>query len=324
MKQILTFSLIIFLLVVFGGCSKDSNPVTPTSKSLDPFALWDTASGRIGSAVFCLAAKDSFIFAGTSDSGVYRSSNSGESWAKVIAGLGNLNVHCFLVKDSTILLGPDAGGIYRSTNNGTSWGTYGTGLPAAPVRALAQKDTNLLAGVNNQVYRSTDQGLTWVGTGSLTSTVTSIVVKGSKLIAGTSGSGVFRSTNNGTNWGAINFGGLNTTVYSLVAKDTNIFAATAGGVFRTSNDSSWTAVNDGLYSAFALSPPQSLYAYGSNILVGFGGYAGVYLTPNNGASWISANAGLPTFDVNAFTYNGYYVFIGGRATTGGGVWRHGL
>jgi hypothetical protein len=115
-------------------------------------------------------------------------------------------------------------------------------------------------------------------------------------------------------------------VNSLAAKDTNLFAGTSNGVFRSSNDSTWTGVNDGLYPAYAMGVSQSFFVYGSSILAGFDGYAGVYLTLNNGASWISCSAGLDGFSANVFAYNGNYLFVGGQSQGGGGrnVWRHPL
>jgi ligand-binding sensor domain-containing protein len=324
-KQILIFSIFICLIVLFWACgSDDSNPVVNTTRVFDPFALWDTASGQLGSRVQCLAAKDTNLYAGTSDSGVYRSTNNGESWTKSSTGLSGagLIINALLVKDSNLFAGT-SGGVYRSTNKGSSWSLSNTGIGAA-VLSLVKKDTLLFAGTTSRLYCSTDDGSTWDEPGAVVpGNVTTLVVKGSRLFAGTGSTGVSRSTDNGSTWLTINTGLLNPTIYSLAAKDTNLFAATAAGVFRTSNDSIWTAVGEGLYVAYTLGDPQSIYIVGSNILAGFGGYAGVFLSLNNGASWISANGGLPAFGVYSFVYNGSYLFVGGQGNgTGGAVWRH--
>ena len=71
-------------------------------------------------------------------------------------------------------------------------------------------------------------------------------VKGTNLFAGTAG-GVFRSTNNGTSWTAVNTGLTYTSVDALAVSGTNLFAGTENGVFlSTNNGTSWTAVNTGL------------------------------------------------------------------------------
>jgi hypothetical protein len=323
MKKIFAFSLIIVLVVLFWACGSDDNPVINTTRVFDPFALWDTASGQLGSLVQCLAAKDTNLYAGTSDSGVYRSTNNGESWTKSSTGLsgGSLIINALLVTDSNIFAGTSVG-VYRSTNKGSSW-SISMGIGAA-VLSLVKKDTMLFAGTTSRLSCSTDGGSTWDEPGLVVpGNVTTLVVKGSRLFAGTGSNGVTRSADNGSTWLTINTGLGNNTINSLAVQDTNLFAATAGGVFRSSNDSTWTAVGEGLYVAYTLGDPQSIYVVGPNILTGFAGYAGVFLSLNNGASWVSANGGLPAFDAYSFVYHGSYLFVGGRGNgTGGAVWRH--
>jgi len=72
------------------------------------------------------------------------------------------------------------------------------------------------------------------------------------IFAATVGGGIFRSTNNGDSWTAVNSGLTNTTVFALAINARgHIFAGTTftGGVFRsTNNGDSWTQVNSGLTS----------------------------------------------------------------------------
>ena len=70
------------------------------------------------------------------------------------------------------------------------------------------------------------------------------------LYAGTGG-GVFKSTNGGGNWSAVNTGLTNTNVYALAidpATPTTLYAGTHdGGVFKSTNGGgNWSAVNTGL------------------------------------------------------------------------------
>ena len=58
----------------------------------------------------------------------------------------------------------------------------------------------------------------WVQTnGPIGGYVSSFVVSGTDLFAGTDGGGVFVSTNNGENWRAINSGLANSYVFTLAA-----------------------------------------------------------------------------------------------------------
>jgi hypothetical protein len=85
------------------------------------------------------------------------------------------------------------------------------------------------------------------------------------------GGGVFKSTNGGTNWSAVNTGLTNTYVYALAidpATPTTLYAGTwGGGVFKSTNGgTNWSAVNTGLTNtyvwALAIDPatPTTLYA----------------------------------------------------------------
>jgi hypothetical protein len=69
---------------------------------------------------------------------------------------------------------------------------------------------------------------------------------------------------------------------------------------------------------------MSLTVLGSNILAGTSFY-GVFLSGNNGSSWISINAGLPSgINTYAFAISGSYLFVGGSSSGGNGVWRRSL
>jgi photosystem II stability/assembly factor-like uncharacterized protein len=67
------------------------------------------------------------------------------------------------------------------------------------------------------------------------------------IFAGTSGGGVFRSTDNGDNWVQINQGiaGQGLYIYSLAINSSGyIFAGTADGVFQsTVNGANWVQIN---------------------------------------------------------------------------------
>jgi photosystem II stability/assembly factor-like uncharacterized protein len=73
------------------------------------------------------------------------------------------------------------------------------------------------------------------------------------LYAGTWG-GVFKSTNGGTNWTAINTGLTYTYINALAIHPQTpetLYAGTDGGVFKSTNGgTNWTAINNGLPTTF--------------------------------------------------------------------------
>jgi len=136
------------------------------------------------------------------------------------------------------------------------------------------------------------------------------------IFAGTFLGGVFRSTNKGDSWTAVNTGLTSTSVSALAINSSgNIFAGTNGGVFRsTNNGDSWTAVNTGLTNTNVLD-----LAINSNGHIFAGTGVGVFRSTNNGDSWTAVNTGLTSTFVFALAINASgHIFAG---TNGGGVFR---
>ena len=120
------------------------------------------------------------------------------------------------------------------------------------------------------------------------------------VYAGTSGGGVFKSTDGGRNWTAANSGltALDVRILAIDPQDTTtLYAGThnsSSGVFRsTDGGASWSAASSGLPEfpgvlALAIDPqnPSTLYA-GTQ-------FNGVFKSTDWGASGTAVNFGLPT------------------------------
>lgn len=152
--------------------------------------------------------------------------------------------------------------------------------------------------------------------------VSVLVTSGQNLFAGTKRGGVFLSTNNGTNWIAINNGLTSAEIWTLATDGTNLFAGTyPGGVFlSTNNGANWTQVNTGLTDT----------SVGSLALAGLGLFAstfrdGIFLSTNNGTTWTPVNNGLTDYLLGPLAVLGANVFVGGvhgifRSTNNGSNW----
>jgi hypothetical protein len=156
------------------------------------------------------------------------------------------------------------------------------------------------------IFKSVDGGTTWIemDTGFPHGTETAvhaIVIDPSNpqiLYAATTtheakvAFGVYKSTNGGGSWAAVNNGLTVSDVMALAVNPVTpaiLYVGTADGVFKTTNGGSgWTAVGlNGLtVEALAIDPnnPGSVYA---------GTSAGVYKTGNGGTTWYAVNWGLP-------------------------------
>jgi len=137
--------------------------------------VWRQA-GPPGGTVISLAADPSNtnrLFMGTSDGHVFTSTDEGSHWlmiSRIGSGQDDVITHIIVdPRDSNRLyatswtLYSGGGGVYRSDDGGHSWNIVG--LAHETVRALAQSPTDpklLLAGSLTGVYRSTDEGASWV------------------------------------------------------------------------------------------------------------------------------------------------------------------
>jgi len=150
----------------------------------------------------------------------------------------------------------------------------------------------------------------WVQMSNGTSNVTYIydfASSGIYLFTLTESNGVFRSSDNGANWVAVNNGLPLVNNRSIIAKGTSIFVgSTTDGVYRsTNNGDNWTAVNSGLTKLNVL----YFCVNGTNIFAGTGAPGGsIFLSTNDGTSWNQVFI-LPTEGtVGHFTTKGANVF----------------
>src|SRR5438552_1190751 len=120
-------------------------------------AQWTQTNGPLGGSISSLVASGSNIFAGTSDSGVYLSTNNGTNWTQ--SGLNGQEVITLAVSGSNVFAGTYNNGVYRSTNNGQNWTQT---LSGQTINALAINGSYILAGTTNGIYQTTNNGQSWI------------------------------------------------------------------------------------------------------------------------------------------------------------------
>jgi hypothetical protein len=169
--------------------------------------------------------------------------------------------------------------------------------------------------------------------------VRALCVSGPCLFAGTDHNGIFRSTNNGDSWIAVNSGltpapagRSGTCVLSFAVSGSTIFAGTGydQGIFRSSdNGASWEPVNSGLPFNFPLTSVDitALIVHRDCIFAGTLS-TGIFLSTDNGENWTDVSSGLTSwmdestgctikYSVRSFAECGGDLFAG----TDGGVFR---
>jgi photosystem II stability/assembly factor-like uncharacterized protein len=191
--------------------------------------------------VYSMATSDSNIFAGTDFSGLYLSTNYGNTWAELNGGLIN-HVNALKIDSMNIYAGT-GGGIYRSTNLGQTWSSHL--LDSIWVYSILAEDNRLWVGSGHGVFFSKNSGMSWVqiNNGDPNSTVFSFVKYGTNIFAGTA-NGIYVIPIDSTSWTKIS---NLTFVFSILAINNNLYAGTGHGIFLSSdNGLNWTEVDTGM------------------------------------------------------------------------------
>ena len=224
-------------------------------------------------------ADDNTAFVATSGDGVYRTTDQGESWTKVVAGLDRLDVHVLSVSssyttDSRVLAAAESGGAWRSVDGGNQWQMVLS--ESVVITALAElgnpAGTAIVAGdTDGNVWRSGDGGRLWEIVHELSGAggVTSIAVDANVIYVGTSQGGLYRSPDAGVSFERVlmpaslgkplcrldddDDSGRDAhitavTIASTPAGERTVLAASwYGGVFASGDSGeSWTVRDDGL------------------------------------------------------------------------------
>lgn len=247
-----------------------------------------------------------YIYIGTQDA-IYISFDNGISWDEVnlLGGCGSI------ISDMDTLYASMNNDIYISYDFGSTWEQ--TGFPSYPGTIFKDSQNNLFVGNWGEIYKSTDNGETWVLVLSNPNTelVSSFTETSEDLFAGTTdymgngNGGVYRSLDQGDNWEHI---GLEYHFISSLLSNSNdeIFAGSRGhynqgiaGVYRSSdNGETWdTLTNDFCVSSLALDSEERIFA-------GCTWYSGpVHFSEDNGQSWqlIESELLSPTTEVRFIT-----------------------
>jgi hypothetical protein len=135
-------------------------------------------------------------------------------------------------------------------------------------------------------------------------------------------SGVFKSTNGGAAWSAVNKGVPITSIWSLTIDRTSpktVYASTDYGVCKTTDGgASWSAVNSGLpavsyyVSSLAIDPASSQTVY-------LGTSLGLYKSINGGGSWSKINNALDISSLAIDPVTPQTVYAGSSNISAGGV-----
>ena len=232
------------------------------------------------SSTLYIAGGDGTGFEVNVSSGIYKSTDSGTTWAPVgyDNGLDDTRVNGLIaVNDggNTVLLAAtEFGGIYRSTDGGSTWTNVD---PTQPAMQFAQLGSDIYVADSAGVQVSTDYGVTWNTAGTGFSSAGNAYGSGANSIAAAPPNTLIAGDFNGYTWS------FNGTTWTQGGQ----LAATALGC-GTGGNSAPAAVHT---IAIDQATPSTVWATGwSCTLGGTAVSQELYLSKNGGISWTDVAA----------------------------------
>lgn len=241
-------------------------------------------------------------------SSLYRSADGGANWVALGNGMPALQITVMVVdpKNPAIVYAGGRWGIYKSSDGGANWARLASFSVGVSNIVIDPNTTSTLYVTfeGGGLLKSANGGVSFDAPFNYPPLVTGIAAFAldpktpTTLYAG-GFDGMFKSTDSGTNWAAVN-DGLITTGFvtppsvngiAVSAIDSSIlYISTVRGAFKSSvAGESWTAISSlrGPSYNFAIDPvnPQIVYA---GTRVG----SGVQKTIDGGATWVAVNNGL--------------------------------
>ncbi len=280
-------------------------------RSIDGGVTWINAGLTvIGKAVQSLLITSGGIFyAGTIGDGIYKSTNSGNTWAQVNTGLVVSLTASSLVEDNTgnVFAGLVFGageGVYKTTNAGASWSiSTGHGV----LRLQYNKAKNVIySGAYGSMRYSVNNGTAWTNM-AVTNPVNMVhhsiaVFPSGRVLVGMQGDGIWRTTDNGLNWISLKSLIQATIVSELfVNPDGSVVSGTFGnGVYRSTDlAANWGNVwrNGNSSIEYFARNTQNGYLYSATICDGVG------RSTDNGVTWTVSSTGLTNNCMRAVAVN---------------------
>lgn len=252
-------------------------------KSVDGGDNWFYC-GLNNMGILSIIAPDNIIYAASGS--IFRSINDGEDWETISPGFGPVSL---FVNSGDILFAGIWGGIYKSDPIGSNWQQVLSFENFEVVKSIIEDTVAgvLYAGTTNYisgggVYRSIDDGDTWVHIGLTDHYVSSLSMNSSgDLFAGTRGhnnlstGGVYMLPNGQTEWISKNNEELVTSLV-INTKDeiyiacSNLDGFPGGARFSMDNGQTWENISAGMgnqdLEKLVMGPEGHLYAVAYNSL----------------------------------------------------------
>lgn len=239
---------------------------------------WSSGQGRVNT-ILVDPSNPNTIFMGTPAGGIWKSTNSGNSWLPMSDNLPQIGVSGIAVDYSNpntiyIATGDNDGtdtysvGVLKSIDGGVTWNTTG----------LSFFDTDTFAG--DIIIHPTNSNMLWVATNL----------------------GIYKTVNAGVSWDLVQSGNFSQGRIRLKTNDSNVvYAVSEERFYRSTNaGQSFNVITTGLPAnsgrmILDVTPanPDCIYILSANTSYGF---QGVYRSLNGGTSWTKTSGTTNVFE----------------------------
>ena len=263
-------------------------------RSINNCSTWTLANNGFPTAIYArtvtgMTKVGSTLYAASQTSGVFKSSDRGDSWIAVNNGLTDLNIRSVYSDGTNLYAGTYTNGLFKSTDGGNNWVTANQGLSNEIIWDLLQSEGIIFAGGQNGIYKSTDLGSSWTEANTglaghmIGSGQSNIVESGNYLFAGSYMGSIFRSANNGDTWhpitGEIRTGTSLPYITAIGANQSAIIASTYNAIYRSTDwGDNWEVA-----SFPSSSKPKQMITANNRIFASNMEY--LYFTDDGGSNW---------------------------------------
>ena len=269
---------------------------------------------------------------------LYKSDDYGNNWSEIAPPVAfGLPVSTFSYGNRLFFgLNVVSNDVYYTEDDGATWQVAVGGPQSSVVDGFyALSDKLYCYTTNSGVYRSSDGGTNWIqiNNGLTVLNVEKLESIGNRLLACTINGGVYVSDDYGDTWVQSNTGISTSHLagYQLFRLGTELFYMdqSAGRYKSTDQGNSWTAVTPpafwGIKPRIVYRNPQSGNVYMKNAFGGWGEIDSLFVSYDEGASWLNITENLPqAFNEAEFTeYNGYVFYAYDILVPGEGIYRRG-
>jgi photosystem II stability/assembly factor-like uncharacterized protein len=254
--------------------------------------------------IFCIAIKDSVLFAGTEKHGIFSKMGLLSEWIPSNTNIYGSSISSILTIGDTIFTTAD-GELYKSTNNGYLWRNINKNFPSNHIEDIIfHKGVMYITTESDGIFKSEDFGETYEQIGLKDIGINTIDVNDSGIYIGTNYDGVYYKAHADSLWELIGDTKKNYDVMNILFLNKIIFISTQEGLFKSLDKGvNWTfcGINEDWIG--------SIKQIGDVLYIGMF-FKGIYRSYDFGDSWQAVNEGLTSLKIYTMLIKDSMIYVG--------------